>query len=545
MTGPFRITLTALLLSAAGGCGSRGEVTFTISPPTNQPLNPIADRSRVSEYSIKRFDGTLIGVASDEPTSSETLSLGVLAQLTTPSDLVMTVLSGSELLGMARLRDVVIEPGKQHDYVAELRKPLITIGSALPDETLAGNLLLPGKIVDPVSGQDLSHPKVADPANPAPQLPMGTTSASATWDGRFILAASGKMLTVIDTGTGATVGAAQLGFSASRVAVGARDTAVAVLDPAGAVLLFPDVPSLTSNPQGATGTRVQLMGMQRTVTFAADGKSLYVLSGGGVDPCSPTAATPTPNGITVLGLDGSMLGAWTFTGFAADIAVDATSGAIAVSQTTDNRVGWLDPTTGFGAAKPTKLLDAVCPNGLRIANGEVFVLTNERNATSTSLPVFYMQRASLAGGAVSKVSFSSPVYDNVDMVGMPTPDGNTRLKFQFTPVSIVAYEMAISPDATRLVLATRARYHEANASLVVLDAPCKATFDIVEYGVYTLDTRTGQALYSTRSQIVGGTGGSLPACITCDAGIGGPIPFPCNSVPGDRAAGVSAVFGGP
>src|SRR5689334_6049312 len=95
-----------LILGLALGCGSRGAVTFTISPPTNQPLNPIADRARVSEYSIKRFDGTVVAAASEGPMSEGTLELGPLAQLAEPVDLVLTVLSGSELLGMARLRDV-------------------------------------------------------------------------------------------------------------------------------------------------------------------------------------------------------------------------------------------------------------------------------------------------------------------------------------------------------------------------------------------------------------------------------------------------------
>src|SRR6185503_11022390 len=111
------------------------------------------------------------------------------------------------------------------------------------------------------------------------------------------------------------VGVTPLPFAPARLEVGARDSAVAALDPAGGVILFTDVPGLEADPSGA----------QRTLTFAPDGKSVYVLSGGGVDPCSPTAAAPAPNAITALGIDGSTLGTWTLPGFVADLTVDAAS----------------------------------------------------------------------------------------------------------------------------------------------------------------------------------------------------------------------------
>src|SRR5436305_10112678 len=123
----MRIGPTLMAVLALAGCGNKGSVTFTIRPPALTSLNPITDQ--VSEYALKRFDGTLVGVASEAPGSPDSLALGPLAQQTMPADLVMTVLSGSQLLGMARIKDVVIQNGVRKDYGVDVRKALITIGS--------------------------------------------------------------------------------------------------------------------------------------------------------------------------------------------------------------------------------------------------------------------------------------------------------------------------------------------------------------------------------------------------------------------------------
>src|SRR5262249_26358060 len=123
---------TLLVASLAAGCGNRGSVTFAISPPTNPLLDPITDR--VSQYALLDEAATVVAVASENPQSPDVLPLGPLPQLTVPTDLVVHVLSGSELLGMARIRDVVILDGVEKQYTAEVRKPLITVGSAPPQE---------------------------------------------------------------------------------------------------------------------------------------------------------------------------------------------------------------------------------------------------------------------------------------------------------------------------------------------------------------------------------------------------------------------------
>ncbi|HEY7954646.1 MAG: hypothetical protein ACHQ17_00405 [Polyangia bacterium] len=525
-----------ILMVLLGGCGSPGSVYFDIEAPSYAPLDPITDQ--VSEYAIKRFDGTLVGVASVNASSPTEIALGPLMQIPQPEDLVLNVLSGSDLLGMARIRDVTILNGVQADYVAAVRKPLITIGSALPIEQTPVKLLEGEQILDPNTGDDLSG------AMDGPKLPMGTQATAATWDGRFLLAANATGMTLLDTGSGKLVGVVPLPFAPARLEVGARDSAVAALDPAGGVLLFTDVPGLEADPSHATGNRIPISGALRTLTFAPDGKSVYVLSGGDVDACSPTAAAPAPNAITAIGIDGTNQGTWTLPGFVADLTVDATGNRLVLAGATDNQIETLSVQAPFGAAKPDKLAAAICPSAVRVANGEVFAVTNEKAPIAVYTNAFILLHVPLAGGTVSKVPFGGPEYTSVDTSSKGTPDGDTNLNFVLTPASLVAYEMAITPDGSRLVFAIRARYHEKAAPLTVLQAACTADLDIAEYGVYLLDTRTGQSTYTRRSQLVSGTNGEA-TCIDCPLPPGPDITFNCMSKPGDRAAGLAAVFGGP
>jgi hypothetical protein len=515
------------------GCGSRGAVTFTVREPVYGPLNPISDL--VTEYSIKRMDGSLLAVASQTAESAERLPLGPLASSTAPFDLQVSVLSGSNLLGLARLKDVSIQPAVQREYVVEVRKPLITIGSDLPAlDTQIAAPLRPGQIIDPLNGQDLA--KMAD----GPRLPPRTTAASATWDGRYLLAAGDRGLNVIDTGSGKTIGSTPLPFfGATRIIVGVRDSAVAVMDPTGSLQIYRDVSALTAFPDDAESVNVDLGGPVRTAAFSPDGKHIYALTGKQDDPCSPTSAIPAANALLAVGIDGTMEGTWTFDDFISDIAIDASDGRVIVADVNANRVATFDSRSDFGTVTPTKLVDATCPTAVRTAAGDVVVVTNEKD-TTVKPAKFVVQRVSLRTGAATKLPLESPIYENVVLPDMPTP--NTRLSFQFTPVSLVAYQMAITPDATRAVFATRARYRESNASLTVFLNPCKATYEVTEFGVYELDLRTGQATYTSRSQWVAGAGNRFD-CIICDVGIG-TLPFTCESTAGDRAAGISTVFGG-
>lgn len=543
------IAVWHLWLFATVGCGNRGVVTFTIDPPANQTLNPIGPR--VTQFSITRPDGSVLAAVA--PGSAQQIPLGPLQQQTTKIDLTFSATSGTQLVGEARLKDVVFENGRVHDYAVQVRKPLLTIGSALADEAGPGSLILPGQIIDSNTGEDVTHPKMADPSLAPPKLPQGMTAANATWDGRFLLAGATKGLSVIDTGSGATVGTAPIGFTPVGVAVGARDSAVAVLDPGGNLAIFPDVGALTSSPASQTPTVINLPPgtTPRAVTFSADGQLIYVLTGGTkADPCNDTTA-PMPNAIAIAGLDGTKLGLWQLPSFASDFAVDAQSGRVLVSMSIDNKVGWIDPAQSYGAVTPAPLVAATCPSAIRVANGAAFIVTSGRpmGAMPGATDFVLLRVPVMSNGADAQpLRFTGPSFDT-SQIDTPPADMNTDLVIKLRPRGITAYGMAISPDGGHAVFATRARYRESMTDTFTLfQGTCKPqNIDIVEYGLYQFDTAAGTSSYTSRSQYVVSPPSNMPNCVVCQVPLGismVEIDLVCVPRPGDRAAGLGAVFGG-
>ena len=99
-------------------------------------FNPVAQPELVSEYDIRTASGNVIGIASAVQSSGSSgnglLPLGALMPAGAPEDVYVTALSGGNLLGMARIKDVTIKAGKKSTYEAPLRKPLVFVGSTLP-----------------------------------------------------------------------------------------------------------------------------------------------------------------------------------------------------------------------------------------------------------------------------------------------------------------------------------------------------------------------------------------------------------------------------
>jgi hypothetical protein len=130
---------------------------------------------------------------------------------------------------------------------------------------------------------------------------------------------------------------------------------------------------------------------------------------------------------------------------------------------------------------------------------------------------------------------------------MPSPNGDIgSATLPVRPTTIDAYELAITPDGSRAEFATRAVYNEQNTGFMFSQEDCHATFTVVEYGLFAVDLRTGNASYQMRSQLVQSPAmGSM--CVDCKTGL--PAPFPkdqyadCPSIGGDRPAGLAATFG--
>jgi len=534
---PFVKLLGAVVVVA--GCGGRGAVTFSITAPSEPLLNPVAQPELVTEYDIRTASGNVIGIASAVQGSGSSgdglLPLGALMPTMGPEDVYVTALTGGSTLGMARIKDVSISKGKTATYTAELRKPLVCVGAAMPAESASGNKTAAVQVIDPLTAADLAK----QPSSPVSIA--GMTAAASTWDGRFVVAANGNALTAWDTGSGKTVaGTLTLAFAPSRVVVAPRDQAIVALDPGsgadGSLAIISDVAGFVGSPGSANPKIVRMPGaIARTAAFSPDGSKLYVLTGGtAVDPCAP-GATLTPNAIQVYGLDGSMTNMFALEGFAADVTVDPQSGAIVVADVAGKQIATLDPASGA----PTKVLgNLTCPSAVRVVNGTVFAVTSDRDMPTNG---FILQRVPLKGGASTATPFTGPNY-NIPIDSMPSTNGDIGMALlPVRPVSIDAYELAVTPDGSRAEFATRAVYNEANTKFMFSGEDCTANFNIVEYGLFAVDLRTGNASYESRSQLV--TQGKND-CVDCQL----PSPFPdqvvgCQSTAGDKPAGLAATFG--
>lgn len=539
------------MLLCLAGCGSRGAVSFTIRAPSVTALNPFAD-ARLSEYLLKSYDGHVLAAASPG-TSDGPLALGPLPASDAPIDVEMSVLGGTDLLGMARIRNVAIKPGVESTYYADVRKPFVFVGSALPDEFDQMNHVQSSQVIDPATAMDVAA-KLAAGAPPV-RLPQAVGAATATSDGRFLLCGHARAnaggapgLTVVDTGSAQPVGELSLGFAPFRVVAAPRDVAVALLDPtppSGALLLVGDVAGLTTQPSAVQPLTVPLKGdTPRNAVFSADGSLLYVLDGNSAD-LDPCGAQPAPGANSVWQFDaqGRALGQWKLPGFAADLALDESSGDVLVSLPLMGAVGAIPAGTPPGSVTPRMVLtNTTCPSALHATGGELFVITAEPGSGADA--TFRLKRVPLAGGTPDNFDFPQPQY-RAQVNESDSRDGKVAFDLTVRPKFFHAYDLAVAPDASRLVFATRAHYSEDASQnfMLVAGLNCRPTLQIVEYGVYALDARTGAASYQMRSQIVTSPAATAP-CISCDNGLFS-ISFGCPPTPGDRPAGVAAVFGTP
>ncbi|HZS42324.1 MAG TPA: hypothetical protein VFF06_36085, partial [Polyangia bacterium] len=467
-----------------------------------------------------------------------TLAIGPLTATAMPRDLVVTVLNGSELLEMARVRDVSIQNGQQLTYTAEVRKPLIFVGATLPIEPGGSKVLSATEILD--GNIDLVHPPAASLQKPV-AIPNDVAAGSVTSDGRFFIAGRPNGLSVFDTGRAVMVGDVALPFQPTRVATSARDVAVAALGARGAdgaVAIITDVAGLGDAPANVAVAGMGTLRAQlpRAAAFAPDGQKLYVLTGGTdvLDPCD--VSPPAANTVLTVGLDGQVQTTWTLPSFGADLAVDPTSGNVIVALPSANKVAVIDAIAGNGAVEPMTLFPVTCPATIAVSNGQVLAVSGGQDPVFGA-GSFDIARFPLAGGSgpPSTVAVSTSVFEQPD--GNPGPNFNQVIRL--LPHSLAGYELALTPDGNRAVFGSRTHFLVTGGDLGF--GGCKITFDVVEYGRYDVDLRSGAAAYELRSQLKNGT------CEThCDDGFFPPTTVQCQMLQsGDRVAGIAAVFGGP
>jgi hypothetical protein len=463
-----RLQAVALCL-LLGGCGTRGQVTFVLHDATDPRMRP--DPMLVSEYQIRTTDGMVVGIAPSTAASPALLPLGALMPTMAPQDLVLGELSGTTLLGMARLRDVSIRAGTQVTYDFEVRKPLVFVGFGAPTE--AGGMSVPNatEILDPTTpvATDLAHPPGGTPVAIADNLSTG----AVTSDGRFYVGAQGNALWVFDTGRASSVGTAPLPFAPARVATAPRDTAVAAASAAGAIALYTDEAGLVGNPAAAQPSAMANSGAGvRGLAFSPDGQKLYALTGAAdlLDPCDPGA--PPSNAIRVFGLDGTMQASWQLPGFGSAIAVDPQSGAVLVSLA--KSVSAIAPDAASGPVQPKTLFQANCPSAIQISNGKVVTPTSALRISSMGSQVglagtFDLIQGSTGGDAPATLAIPLSVFEQpIDMSGT-----NFDQVIRLLPSSVSGYELQVTPDGARAVIGVRTHFLLNNS--LVLNTSCSTT----------------------------------------------------------------------
>jgi hypothetical protein len=535
----MRLWGLSLAVVTVGACADRGSITFQVNQPDVAVFNPVT--SRLSEYELKTAKGEVVAVATVNSTSREAvLPLGALPLTAAPVDMVMSLFSGAELQGMARIRGVSVVKEQQTTYEANVRKPLVFVGATLPSEAQVGNAIGDGKILDFTNGtNDLQHPTVPGPSTP-PIMPEATAAAAVVADGTLLVAGRPNLLTSYDTGNAMSKGVS-LPFTPVKVVAAPLDTAVVALDAGdasgGRLALFRSLAELRGD---AMPTMLTLPGVNpRTAVFASD--AIYVLGGGSTDPCQPGKPAPAANSITVVTPAGEISKTWAMPDFVSDIAAGP-NGVVYLSRATANQVAKLVPAGDMPMT--TKLFDATCPTALRVTRGgDILVVTDTPHPNFVN--AFSMLRGRDDNNKPSQIPLGLPAYQ-VPTEDMAPPPGAPSPSLTVFPKSLFAYDMAVTTDGLRAVFASRIAYRQAGDHFTLLGLDCVANLEIIEYGLNVVDTISGSATYEPRSLAVTQPARETDPCVQCDLGFGlGTYPFYCPSGPGDRIGGLAAMFDGP
>lgn len=531
---PARTTLLVASALALAACKEPTALELQVVAPSQALLNPFT--LSVSDYVLKTEDGsTLAAVSAGAKAASDGLPLGALAP-TLAGTLRLDVLSGLELVGLAYIDDVAIKKGKTEKVDAQVRKPLVVVGSEQTAEQ-PSSALSAAQLLDPTTSSDLVAQGLSVPAAPA---------ASFTRDGQKLLLGTKAGLTIFDTGSGMQSGPSALAFAPALIAVAPGDKGVAFVERGTAssrVAWYTDEGSLLANGAGATAVSAMITtGVPRVAHFSPDGSTLYVLTEtAGSEPCTGSTA-PQANEIlpiTIDGADGKIGTPISLRTYVADFAVEQ-DGTLLLAESANNQLVAISPSDSTGQAN--KLYDATCPTAVRVLGSDVYAVTNDTNGTKTT---FSLMHGHTDGSMASHLGIALPEYATT-LTTQSSPNAMPTLSF--TADAIVATEMAVSLDGSRAVLATRARYtRTASQTFDVLGLTCVPGLDVVEYGLYSVDLDAGSASYTMRSQaVVTSNADMMGDCVSCseDLGIDGTLVFVlgCNSSTGDRAAGLSAAF---
>ena len=450
-----------VLLGALASACSQGSITFSLDLPAPK-LSPLSDLRAASITIVDESTGAplgpSVGVHDQGRSALGNVHIGTY-------DLDMQVGGGGLLLGLARSRGVTIAAGVDQQVTLYLRKPFAFFGAlplfgTAPSAVMAFDTTLPPGGIEPDLGNI--------------QLPASMSASASTFDGRFLFIAAKDHLYVVNTADLTTLShVAATGGMIRAIVVAPNDHAAALLTD-GEIDLISDLAAFDSSGPAASPLVPIALANPIAAAFSPDGETLAVISGLGtwdsiaaltksswqscngsipktslsmISVAAPPAIAspvPLPNGATDVNWIAKR----------PVVTLPCGAGAVFVDDLTD-LANLPVAIAGHGVLDLAVSGDRTAIIEGRIVNKMVPVDPEEPRVTNALLP--FGQITILDPNGTVTSTFPLPT-DQLDFNGSDM----TVVQARLAPIRIDAYDIALSPDGTHVVMAGRMRY-EANA----------------------------------------------------------------------------------
>ncbi|MSP59114.1 MAG: hypothetical protein EXR72_02030 [Myxococcales bacterium] len=539
---------TAAGLAAA--CG-QGTVYFTLEAPSEQSLSPLADPR--ADSIVLTDERTLVQLGPPVSAKGEAGVETAIGPIRVGTyDVRMSVRGGGLLLGLARTRDVTITSGILNEVTLHLRKPLAFYGAGRAIAP-AGMQALPAAAqlmaLDTTLPALTEFPAMAELGDPGP-----ARATASTHDGRFLLVGTKSDIDVVDTLTIRRSGRVTLpGATAIRsIAVAPDDHAAAVVTDQGVVVIA-DLPSLLAGRSPGELLLVLKDPAARVAAFHPDSSQIAVIAGPPWENAADNCAKAPPATLYTFPVDGVAPAARMAPPGTTDVAYDAQGNVLMASPCNAPGVifenGARPPVGGPGVYDIISVGDRIAGVLGTIREQPVPIDPDSPRTKDPTRPFGELFVATATG--VSRVALPLPKQP-LDFVGA---DGFPVAIPPLSPDRFDAYDVALSPDGTHLLIASRLRYSYVTKTGMpqryfelkqsnITDYYCDLEFIENVYRLFEVDISSGALGYQAIKGIEDGK--CSTQCYDCTFGcrpVGSATRSDCRLSSGFAPSGISILMG--